>query len=104
MYIVMLRCVTLEAIVLKLSTSLGNHSYSVLLSASWFADAGSRGHSTKFYTRILRRPTSHHFIYLCDRKGTPFVFLLLTNGTPFTLPSLELCISFNYCKCTVFLI
>ena len=32
---------------------------------------------------------------------TPFVYLLLTNGTPFPIPCLEFCIPFNCCKCTV---
>ena len=39
------------------------------------------------------------------RKRTPFVYLLLTNGAPFTghiFPTLELSISSNYCKCTFF--
>ena len=31
----------------------------------------------------------------------PFIYLLMSNATPFTLPSLELCIPFNRCKCTV---
>ena len=36
-------------------------------------------------------------------KGTPLVYLLLTNGTPFThLVFIELCIPFNCCKCIVF--
>ena len=38
---------------------------------------------------------------ILDRKGTPLVYLLVTNGTPLThYLSLELCISFYYCKCT----
>ena len=32
----------------------------------------------------------------------PFVYLLLTNGTPLYIPCLELCTPFNCCKCTVF--
>ena len=34
-------------------------------------------------------------------KGTPFVYLLLTNGSSFHIPCLELCVPFNCCKCTV---
>ena len=38
------------------------------------------------------------------RVSSQSTFLLpLTNGTPFQLPSLELCSLFNCCKCTVFL-
>ena len=29
-----------------------------------------------------------------------FVYLILKNGSPFRIPSLELCIPFNCCKCT----
>ena len=35
-------------------------------------------------------------------KGTPFVYLLLANGTLLHIPSLELCVLFNCCKCSVF--
>ena len=35
----------------------------------------------------------------CDRKGTPFVYLLLTNGSPLLIASLECCIPFNCFKC-----
>ena len=43
-------------------------------------------------------------VYISDRKGTPFVYLPLTNSTPFTYLhcSLELCIPYNCCKYTVF--
>ena len=35
-------------------------------------------------------------------KGTPFIYLLLTNSWyPFHIPHLELCIPFNSCKCIV---
>ena len=47
--------------------------------------------------------TPYPFIppFLTERY--PFVYLLLTNGTPLTYPpSLELCIPFNCCKYTVF--
>ena len=47
-----------------------------------------------------RGPTLYPFIYH-DKKVTPFIYLLMSNATPFTLPSLELCIPFNRCKCTV---
>ena len=39
---------------------------------------------------------------IIDTKGPPFVYLLLTNGNPFHVPSLELCIPFKCCKYTVF--
>ena len=45
-------------------------------------------------------PTPHPYIPLLPRKGTSFVYLLLTNGT--VSPTyLELCIPFNCCKYTV---
>ena len=47
-----------------------------------------------------RGPTSYPFIYH-DEKVTPLIYLLMSNGTPFTLPSLELCIPCNCYKCTV---
>ena len=36
-----------------------------------------------------------------DRKGTPSVYVLLTNGAPFHIPSLEHGIPFNCYECTV---
>ena len=43
-------------------------------------------YSTNFYTGRLR-PEAQPLTLLytiCHEKGTPFVYLLLTNGTPFT--------------------
>ena len=57
--------------------------------SEWITQAGGRGgggHSAKFYMGRLGRkvqPLTHLYIIL-DRKCTPFVDLLLTNGTPFT--------------------
>ena len=64
---------------------------------------GWRGYSTNVYMFIrggsAPRSNSLHFykpfFYV---KGTPFVYLLLTNGISFTD---ELCIPFNYRYCTV---
>ena len=50
------------------------------------------------------QPLTILFTFVTERVPLSYSLILLTNGTPFTLPSLELCISFNYCKCTVFLI
>ena len=66
---------------------------------------GAGGYSTKFYTRKcspeVQPLTLLYTIF--DRKGTPFVYLPLTKGIyPFHMPSLERCIPFNCCKCTVF--
>ena len=46
-----------------------------------------------------RGPTPYPFIFH-DKKVTPSIYLIMSNGTPFTLRSLELCIPFNCCKCT----
>lgn len=46
-----------------------------------------------------RGPTLYPFIYH-DKKVTPFIYLLISNGTPFTLPSLELC--FPFCTTRTF--
>ena len=46
----------------------------------------SGGYSRKFYMGKLR-PKVQTLTLLCtifERKGTPFVYLQLTNGTPFT--------------------
>ena len=54
-------------------------------------------YSKRFYTGRLR-PEVQLFIVLYtifDREGTPFIYLLLTNGTLFQILSLELCIAFN---------
>ena len=61
------------------------------------------GDSTNFYVGRLRpRSNRLSFIYLSDRKGTPFAYLLyIDKWYPFHLPLLELCIPFNSCKCTV---
>ena len=45
-----------------------------------------RGYSTKFYAGWLRLEVQQPFTLLLtifDRKGTPFAYLSLTNGTPF---------------------
>ena len=55
--------------------------------SEWIIQAvGGAGHSAKFYMGRLGlkvQPLTHLYIIL-DRKGTPFVDFLLTNGTPFT--------------------
>ena len=43
-------------------------------------------------------PTPYTFVHHFWQKGTPFMYLLLTNGTLF-IPSLENCIPLNCCKC-----
>ena len=62
-------------------------------------------YSTKVYTERLRpkvQPLTLLYT-IFDKKGTPFVYLLLTNCIPSTyLVSLEILIPFNCCKCTVF--
>ena len=53
---------------------------------SWPPPVGGGGVLNKFYTGRLRprvRPFTLLYTIL-DRKGTSFVHLLLTNGTPFT--------------------
>ena len=42
------------------------------------------------------------FYTIFDRKGTPFIYFLLTNGNPFHVPSFTTLHPFNCCKCTVF--
>ena len=48
-----------------------------------------------------RGPTPHLLHTIFCEKGNAFVYLLLTNGTPFHIPRLELCNSFNCCKCSL---
>ena len=65
---------------------------------------GGKGTKEKFH-KGRPRPVVQALILLYtifDRKATPFVYLLLTNGTPFHTPSLKPCIPLNCCKCTVF--
>ena len=47
---------------------------------------GARGYSTNVYTGRLRPRSSPLPLYtmIFHEKGTPFVYLLLANGTPFT--------------------
>jgi len=46
---------------------------------------GGGGKSTKFYTGRLRPEPPLPFLHaIFDRKGILFVYLLLTNGTPFS--------------------
>ena len=56
-----------------------------------------------FYTGRLRLEVQHftllHTVF--DRRGIPFAYLSLTNNS-FHILCLELCIPFNYCKCTFF--
>ena len=69
--------------VIHVADNWGLDSYSVSLSVS---QKPGRQYSKNFSTGRLRpegQPlTLLHIIV--DRKGTPFVYLLLTNGTPFT--------------------
>ena len=53
---------------------------------SWPPPGGGGGVLNKFYTGRLRpRVCPLTLLYtILDRKGTSFVHLLLTNGTPFT--------------------
>ena len=63
----------------------------------WVWGGGGGRYSKRFYTGRLR-PEVQLFIVLhtiFDREGTPFIYLLLTNGTLFQILSLELCIAFN---------
>ena len=56
---------------------------SCLWNSRW---GGSGGYSKKVYTGTLR-PEVQPLLFLYaifDRKGTPFIYLLLKNGTPFT--------------------
>ena len=49
-----------------------------------------------------RGPTSYPFTYHFWRKRYPFCIPSIDKWYPFNTPCLELCISFNCCKCTVF--
>ena len=50
---------------------------------------------------LVSTPRSDLLPFLTE-NGTPLAYLLLTNGTSFThYLSLELCVSFYYCKCTL---
>ena len=44
------------------------------------------GYSTKFYMERLHPEVQAltHLYTIFDSKGTPFIYILLTNGTPFT--------------------
>ena len=69
--------------VIHLSNNWGQDSHSVSPSIS---HKPGREYSKEFYTGRLRPEVlplslSHT---VSDRKGTPFVYLLLTNDTPFT--------------------
>ena len=70
---------------------------------SWRSDQIPGG-TQQIFIRGGSAPRSNPLlIYIpFSRKRYSFVYLLLTNGTPFTYPCLELCIPFNCCKCTVF--
>ena len=62
---------------------------------------GGGGYSTNIYTgRLCHEVQPLTFLYtIFHEKGTPFIHLLLTNGTPFTyLQCLQFCIPFNCCK------
>ena len=62
------------------------------------------GYSRNFYARRLRPEVQLlTLLYtIFDRISTPFVYLLLTNGTPITYLFLEVCIPLNCIKYTVF--
>ena len=52
-------------------------------------------------------PGTNPLPFVCtilDRKGTPFVYPLVTNGTPFTYLILNAASLFNCCKYTIFTI
>ena len=48
---------------------------------------GEQDYSTKFYTGRFRPEVQLLPFYTIDRKDTPFVYLLLKNGTPLYLPT-----------------
>ena len=62
------------------------------------------GYSRNFYAGRLRPEVQLlTLLYtIFDRYSTPFVYLLLTNGTPITYLFLEVRIPFNCIKYTVF--
>ena len=65
---------------------------------------GGGRYSTFVYTGRLRTevPTPHPFIYHFSRKRYPFRMPSIDKWHPFHITSLELCIPFNFCNCTVF--
>ena len=71
----------------------------------FFPREKNRGYSIKFYTWRLHpevQPLSLYTRTIFDRKDPPFIYLIMTNGTPFTDQFLQLCIPFNFCSGTVF--
>ena len=62
-------------------------------------EGGGGGYSTNFYTGRLHpevQPlTLLHVYTIFHEKGTPFVLLLLTNGTPFTYSQLSITRTFK---------
>ena len=60
-------------------------------------EGGGEGNSTKSYMgRLCSEVQPLTLSYtVFELKGTPFVYLLLTNGAPNHIPSLELCVPFN---------
>ena len=63
---------------------------------------GGGGYSPK---RLAPRTNLLPFVCtILDRKGTPFVYPLVTNGTPFTYLILNAASLFNCCKYTIFTI
>ena len=59
------------------------------------------------YSQKRLSPGTNPLPFVCtilDRKGTPFVYPLVTNGTPFTYLILNAASLFNCCKYTIFTI
>ena len=72
----------------QVKTRQGNVLFGVLNSPmyiDWGSVGAVGGVLTKFYTgRLSRGPTPYPFIYDLWQKGSRFIYLLLTDSTPFT--------------------
>ena len=72
--------------ILKFNSKVETHRFLYMSRTRHVWEGGGVGYSTNIYTGRFR-PEVQSLILLYTifhKKGTPFIYLLLTNGTPFT--------------------
>ena len=83
-----------------LSSFLSNFEY--LLNGGGGGGGGALLNICLYGEASHRGPTPYPFLYHFSRKRFPFRMPSIDKWHPFHITSLELCIPFNFCNCTVF--
>ena len=103
--IITLMIIENKALWLAMSFALSNYNHRAVIIA--LKARSFQNSSQVFYSkRLCSRDQSLTLLYVpfLDRKGTPFVYPVVTNGTPFTYLILNAASLFDCCKYTIFTI